>query len=144
MWMRRALALARAAAARGEVPVGAVAVRRGGRVGAAGNRMERDRDATAHAEMLALRQAARAMGDWRLTDVTLYVTLEPCPMCAGACVLSRLGRLVYATPDPARGAVESAYQVLEHPANVHRVSVMRGGMEAESRHLIEEFFRGIR
>ncbi|MHB8572124.1 MAG: tRNA adenosine(34) deaminase TadA [Candidatus Dormibacteria bacterium] len=143
-WMRMALRLARAAGRRGEVPVGAVAVAADQRVASASNRMEATPDATAHAEMLALRAAARRLGRWRLEDVTLYVTLEPCPMCAGAMVLARLGRLVYAAPDPRRGAVESAYQVLEHPANLHRVAVTAGVEEAGASSLLSAFFESLR
>src|SRR5207302_2056086 len=98
-WMREALRLAAAAGRRDEVPVGAVAVAGGRRIAGMGNRMETSRDATAHAEITCLRQAARRLGSWRLGEVTLYCTLEPCPMCASAMVLSRLGRLVYAAAD---------------------------------------------
>src|SRR3981081_1790088 len=116
LWMRRALAIARRAAARGEVPVGAIAVHDAQRLSAAGNRIEGAHDATAHAEMITLRAAASRLGSWRLSDVTMYVTLEPCPMCASAMVLCRLGRLVYAAPDPKKGADGSASRVLGHPA----------------------------
>ena len=143
-WMREALALARAAARRGEVPVGAVAVSGDHRVAGASNRMERAGDATAHAEMACLRAAARAAGGWRLGGVTLYVTLEPCPMCASAMVLSRLGRVVYAAPDPKKGADGSAYRLLDHPANNHRVRVTRGVMEAEASEMLSAFFRDVR
>ena len=140
-WMRAAIALARRAAARGEVPVGALVVHQGVRVAGAGNRMEQARDATAHAELLSLRQAARAVGQWRLNDVTLYVTLEPCPMCASAMVLARLGRLVYGAADPKKGADGSAYRLLDHPANNHRVRVSRGVLADESGQLLSDFFR---
>lgn len=143
-FMAMALNLARRAAARGEVPVGAVAVAGERRVGSAGNAMESAQDATAHAEMRALRRAARALGTWRLNDVTLYVTLEPCPMCASAMVLCRLGRLVYATRDPKKGADGSAYDLLEHPANNHRVSVTRGVGEEDAAELLRAFFRDVR
>ncbi len=142
--MVAALRLARAARGRGEVPVGAVAVREGRRIASASNRMELARDATAHAEMACLRGAARASGSWRLGDVTLYVTLEPCPMCASAMVLSRLGRLVYAAPDPKKGADGSAYLILEHPANNHRVKVTRGVLEEEASGMLSEFFKQLR
>ena len=142
--MRVALRLARAAGERGEVPVGAVAVRDGLRVAAAGNRMEGGRDATAHAEMGCLRAAARAVGTWRLSDVTLYVTLEPCPMCASAMVLSRLGRVVYGAEDIKKGADGSAYRLLDHPANNHRVEVTRGVLAEECAELLTGFFRGLR
>jgi len=106
--------------------------------------MERALDATAHAEITCLRQAARATGGWRLLDVTLYVTMEPCPMCASAMVLSRLGRLVYAAADPKKGADGSAYRLLDHPHNNHRVSVTRGVMAGEAGALLGEFFQSVR
>lgn len=142
--MAVALRLARAAGRRGEVPVGAVAVLDGRLVAAASNRMERAADATAHAEIACLRAAARAAGGWRLSGVTLYATLEPCPMCASAMVLSRLSRLVYAAADPKKGADGSAYRLLDHPANNHRVQVTRGVMAAEAAELLSAFFRDIR
>ena len=143
-WMAAALHLGRLAAGRGEVPVGAVAVFEGAVIGSASNRMERARDATAHAEMACLRAAARTLGGWRLTDVTLYVTLEPCPMCASAMVLSRLTRLVYGARDPKKGADGSAYRLLDHPSNNWRVSVTGGVMEAETSALLTGFFRTVR
>jgi tRNA(adenine34) deaminase len=143
-WMAEALRLARAAGRRGEVPVGAVAVHRGERLAAASNRMERARDATAHAEMACLRAAARRLRGWRLDGVTLYVTLEPCPMCASAMVLCRLSRVVYAAADPKKGADGSAYRLLDHPANNHRVRVSRGIMEAEASALLTGFFQDVR
>jgi tRNA(adenine34) deaminase len=106
--------------------------------------MERGGDATAHAEMICLRRASARTGGWRLTGMTLYVTLEPCPMCASAMVLSRLGRLVYAAPDPRKGADGSAYQLLEHPANNHRVQVSRGVLAAEATDLLSAFFVRLR
>ena len=144
LWMRKALAIARRAASRGEVPVGAIAVRDGERLAAAGNRIEGAHDATAHAEMIALRAAASRLGSWRLSDVTVYVTLEPCPMCASAMVLCRLGRLVYAAPDPKKGADGSAYRLLDHPANNHRVEVRRGVLAADASELLSGFFRRLR
>jgi tRNA(adenine34) deaminase len=143
-WMADALRLARAAARRGEVPVGAVAVHHGRRIAAASNRMESSTDATAHAEMACLRRASRSLGRWRLEGVTLYVTLEPCPMCASAMVLARLERLVYAAPDPKKGADGSAYRLLDHPGNNHRVRVSRGVREAEASEMLSAFFRGLR
>ncbi|MHB8510423.1 MAG: tRNA adenosine(34) deaminase TadA [Candidatus Dormibacteria bacterium] len=140
-WMRQALALAMAAGARGEVPVGALLVLGGKRIAAAGNRMERSRDATGHAEVLCLRAAARRLHDWRLTDATMYATLEPCPMCASAMVLTRLGTLVYGAADPKKGADGSAYRLLDHPANNHRVQIRRGVLAAEASELLSEFFR---
>ena len=144
LWMRRALAAARRAAARGEVPVGAIAVRDGESLAAAGNRVERGHDATAHAEMICLRRAASRLGSWRLSDVTLFVTLEPCPMCASAMVLSRLDRLVYAAKDPKKGADGSAYRILDHPANNHTIRVERGVLADEAAALLSGFFQRLR
>jgi tRNA(adenine34) deaminase len=142
--MRRAIAMARAAGGRGEVPVGAVAVRDGGVIAAAGNAMERRDDATAHAEMLVLRRAARVVGGWRLDGVTLYATLEPCPMCAGAMVQARVARCVYAAHDPKKGADGSVYDVLRHPRNNHRIEVTTGICADESGVLLRQFFRARR
>ena len=144
LWMRRALAAARRAAARGEVPVGAIAVRDGESLGAAGNRVERGHDATAHAEMICLRRAASRLASWRLSDVTLFVTLEPCPMCAAAMVLSRLDRLVYAAKDSKKGADGSAYRILDHPANNHTIRVERGVLADEAAALLSGFFQRLR
>ena len=142
--MRRALRLARAAGRRGEVPVGAVAVRDGTVIAAASNRIERSGDATAHAEMLVLRRAAAVVGGWRLGGVTVVVTLEPCPMCAGAMVQGRIDRCVYGAHDPKKGADGSVYDVLQHGANNHHVAVSHGVMGEESGQLLSEFFRGRR
>jgi tRNA(adenine34) deaminase len=144
LWMRKALTIARRAAARGEVPVAAIAVCDGQRLSAAGNRIERAHDATAHAEIIALRAAAASLGSWRLSEVTLYATLEPCPMCASAMVLCRLGRLVYAAADPKKGADGSAYRILDHPANNHRVDVQRGVLAVEASDLLSGFFQRLR
>ena len=138
--MRLALAEARAAADEGEVPVGAVALFEGRLVARAHNQRETLRDPTAHAEMLALTQAAAALGRWRLTGVTLYVTLEPCLMCAGAMVLARIDRLVFGAEDPKAGAVCSLYQVLSDPRLNHRVAVTGGVLAAECGGLLSEFF----
>jgi tRNA(adenine34) deaminase len=142
--MRRALDLARAAARRGEVPVGALAVRDGAVVAAAGNRVERGGDATLHAEMAVLRAAARRGGGWRLTGVTLVVTLEPCPMCAGAMVLARIDRCVYGARDPKKGADGSVHDVLRHPAGNHRIEVVEGVLAAECGGLLTGFFTRLR
>jgi tRNA(adenine34) deaminase len=143
-FMRRALALARRSGARGEVPVGAVAVLDGTVIAAASNRMERAADATAHAEMLVLRRAAAVVGGWRLGGVTLVVTLEPCPMCAGAMVQARIDRCVYGARDPKKGADGSVYDVLRHPANNHRVAVTDGVLGVECGALLSAFFRARR
>jgi tRNA(adenine34) deaminase len=123
-----------------EVPVGAVIVRHGRIIARAFNQVELLRDATAHAEMLAITQAEQAVGDWRLTDCTLYVTKEPCPMCAGAVVHARLSRVVFGTPDPKAGAAGSALNLLQFPTLNHRCDISHGVREAECRHLLVSFF----
>jgi tRNA(adenine34) deaminase len=126
-WMIRALELAEAAGDAGDVPVGAVVIGPGDQVLAeAANRREKDQDPTAHAEVLALRQAARRLGNWHLNDCALYVTLEPCPMCAGAIVLSRLGLLVYGADDPKAGAVRTVMNVPGGPCSNHKLPVLAG------------------
>ena len=142
--MRQALRLARAAGRRGEVPVGAVAVRDGVVIAAAGNAMERRGDATAHAELIALRKAAGVVGGWRLEGVTLFTTLEPCPMCAGAMVQSRIARCVYAARDPKKGADGSVYDVLRNPRNNHHIDVVSGVMASEVSELLSAFFARLR
>jgi tRNA(adenine34) deaminase len=143
-WMREALAEAERALAQGDVPVGAVAVRDGAIVGRGHNRKEADGDPTAHAEMIALREAARALGGWRLVGVTLYCTLEPCPMCAGAMMAARLPRLVYGADDPKAGAAGSVVELLRDPRFNHRVAVARGVLAEESQALLERFFARLR
>ncbi|MCU0511227.1 MAG: tRNA adenosine(34) deaminase TadA [Anaerolineae bacterium] len=143
-WMRLALARARDALLTDDVPVGAVAVYAGEVIGSGGNRREADHDPTAHAEMFAIRQAAQALGTWRLDGVTLYCTLEPCSMCAGAMVLARLPRLVYATPDPKAGAGGSLIDLLRHPQLNHQVQVDSGLLAEEAAGLLREFFRRLR
>ena len=141
-YMRMALRMAEEAAEREEVPVGAVAVTADGRVvGRGHNQVEMLTDGTAHAEMIVLTQAASAVGDWRLNDVTLYVTKEPCPMCAGAMVNCRLGRLVYGCPDPRFGAAGGALNLLNIPGALHAVPVSAGVCSAESKALLQAFFR---
>ena len=142
--MRRALQLARAAGARGEVPVGAIAVRDGAILAAAGNAMERRGDATAHAEMLLLRRVAGIIGGWRLDGVSVYATLEPCPMCAGGMVQARIASCVYAASDPKKGADGSVYDVLRNPRNNHRIEVINGVGASESAALLQDFFRARR
>jgi tRNA(adenine34) deaminase len=142
--MRRALSLARAAGARGEVPVGAVALLDGRVIAAASNRMERAGDASAHAEMLVLRRAAHIVGGWRLSGVSLVVTLEPCPMCAGAMVQARVARCVYGARDPKKGADGSVYDVLRNRSNNHVPEVVEGVMGEESGALLRDFFRRLR
>ena len=142
--MQHAIRLARAAGRRGEVPVAAIAVLGATVVAAAGNAMERRHDATLHAEMIVLRRAVRHVGGWRLTGVTLYCTLEPCPMCAGAMVQTRIDRLVYGAHDPKKGADGSVYDVLRHPRNNHSVDVTAGVRADESGALLSQFFRELR
>src|SRR5579884_1274223 len=142
--MRHALRLARSAGRRGEVPVGAVAVRDGVVIAAAGNAMERRGDATAHAEMLLLRRCAQLVGGWRLDGVSLYVTLEPCPMCAGAMLMARVARCVYGARDPKKGADGSVYDVLRSRANNHRAEVTEGVLGDVCAVLLSEFFAGRR
>jgi len=143
-WMREALAEAELALTHGDVPVGAVAVCEGAIVGRGHNRKEANGDPTAHAEMLALQEAARVLGGWRLAEVTLYCTLEPCPMCAGAMVSARLPRLVYGADDPKAGAAGSVVELLRDPRFNHRVTVIRGVLAEESQALLERFFAGLR
>ena len=142
MHMRDALREANAAWQEGEVPVGAVCVTADGRVvGKAHNQRELLKDPTAHAEMLALTQAAAALGTWRLTDVTLYVTLEPCPMCAGALVNARLGRLVFGAWDPKAGACGSLFNVVQDERLNHRLPILGGVLEFECARVLKDFFR---
>lgn len=143
-WMRRALALAQEAAAFGEVPVGAVAVLDGQVIGEGYNRKESDQDPTAHAEIIALRQAAATLKSWRLLGVTLYATLEPCPMCAGAMIQGRLERLVYGAPDARFGADGTVVNVLGESRFNHRVRVTAGVLEDEAADLLQGFFRQLR
>ncbi len=138
--MRLALAEAARAGERGETPVGAVVVREGEVVAAAGNERERRADPTAHAEILALRAAAEAAGGWRLPGATLYVTLEPCAMCAGAIVLARVPRVVFAAADPKAGAAGSVLDVLGEAALNHRPVVESGLLGDQSTALLREFF----
>jgi tRNA(adenine34) deaminase len=139
--MRLALDQARLAAARGDVPVGALLLDPGGTVvSAAGNERELAQDPTAHAELLAIRRAAEVLGSWRLTDHTLVSTLEPCTMCAGALVLSRVARLIFGAYDPKAGAVGSLFDVVRDPRLNHRLDVRGGIREAECRTLLTEFF----
>jgi tRNA(adenine34) deaminase len=138
--MRLALDQASEAAQRGEVPIGAVIVADGKVIAAAGNRTIADCDPTAHAEMVALRAAAREIGNHRLGLVTLYVTIEPCAMCSGAMIQARISRLVYGADDPKGGAVTSCFAVLDHPRLNHRVDVTPGVLAEESAALLREFF----
>ncbi len=142
--MREALAEARAAAAEGEVPIGAVAVKDGRIIGRGHNRRESAQDPTAHAELLAVQEAARSAQSWRLTGVTVFVTLEPCAMCAGAMVLARLDRVVYGTRDPKAGAVGSLMDLLHDKRLNHQVEVIEGVLAEECSGLLTKFFVGLR
>jgi tRNA(adenine34) deaminase len=138
--MSQALALAREAGEAGEVPVGAVVLAGGRVVGAGANRREATGDPTAHAEILALREAAAALGSWRLSGATLVVTLEPCPMCAGAAVNARLGRVVFGTPDPKAGACGSLYNLCADPRLNHEMPVESGLLGRECAELLSTWF----
>jgi len=141
LWMREALEVARQGAAVGEVPVGAVIVKDGVALARAHNQREQTKDPTAHAELLAIRAASASIGDWRLIDTTLYVTLEPCPMCAGAIVLARIPRVVYAASDAKSGAAGTLFNLLQDERLNHRVDVIRGILAEESSNLLKSFFR---
>lgn len=142
--MRLALKEAERALQHGDVPIGAVVVRDGDVIGSAGNERELSADPTAHAEILALRAAATAVGSWRLDDSTLYVTLEPCPMCAGAIVLGRVPRLVYGPQDPRAGAALSLYNIVQDDRLNHQVELTTGVLEEECADLLRSFFEGRR
>lgn len=140
LFMREALAEAQAAEAAGEVPIGAVIVRGGEIIARGANRTIRDCDPTAHAEMVALRAAARSMGNYRLTGTALYVTIEPCAMCAGALVQARVERLVYGADDPRAGAVRTIFNVADHPQLNHRAEIAAGVLAPECAALLQTFF----
>lgn len=139
-YMRQALELARLAMAEGEVPVGCVIVRDGAVVGRGRNRRETAQTALGHAELEAIAQACRTLGGWRLAGCALYVTLEPCPMCAGAILMARVGRLVYGAPDPGQGCAGSVYRLCEDPAFSHFCKSDGGVLEDQCRALLDEFF----
>jgi len=140
-YMQMALREAEKAYRQGEVPIGAVVVYQGQVVGRAYNQVEMLTDGTAHAEMLALTQAATAVGDWRLTEATLYVTKEPCAMCAGAMVNCRLGKVVFGAPDPRSGGAGGALDITGFPGMLHQVEVTSGVLQAECLGLIQSFFQ---
>jgi tRNA(adenine34) deaminase len=139
-WMRRALELARRAYEAEEVPIGAVIVHNNAIIGEGFNQREALQDPTAHAEMLALTQAAGTLGTWRLLECTLYVTLEPCPMCAGAIVQARVPRVVYGTTDPKAGACHTLYSITSDARLNHQCTVLGGVLQAECRGILQEFF----
>ena len=138
--MQRALELARAAEEAGEVPIGAVVVRDGRIIGEGNNRTRRDSDPTAHAEIVAIREAARALGNDRLTDCDLWVTLEPCPMCAGAMAHARIARLYYGADDPKGGGVAHGARVFSHPTCHHRPEIFEGLAADEAGAMLRAFF----
>ena len=140
-WMTQALELAKRAAQMGEVPVGAVIVRNDRLIATAHNLRQTDGNPIAHAEILAIQSAARQTGDWRLTDTALYVTLEPCSMCAGAILLARIPRLIYATKDPKSGAVDTLFNLLSDQRLNHQAEIRSGVMWQESRELLQSFFQ---
>ena len=144
LWMGRALDEARLALEHGDVPVGAVMVHDGQVIAAGHNRREVDNDPTAHAELIAVREAARVLGSWRLEGCSLYVTLEPCTMCAGALVLGRLPELVFGASDPKAGAAGSLYDLVQEPRLNHRVVVVSGVLAAECGDVLRDFFRAAR
>ena len=142
--MNLAIEEARKAQAIGEVPVGAIVVHEGKIVGRGFNRRETWQDPTAHAELLAMKEASETLGSWRLVDCTTYVTLEPCPMCAGTMVNARLSRLVFGARDPKAGAVRSLFTLVEDDRLNHRVEVIEGVLADECGSILSEFFRSIR
>lgn len=142
--MRKAIAQAEIAAGEGEVPVGAVAVKDNNIIARSYNQVEKLKDATAHAEMIVITQAANAIGDWRLDGVDIYVTKEPCAMCAGAMVNSRVHRVVFGMHDPRCGSVCSALKITSFPGMLHKVKVRGGLLESECSEIMKDFFRKVR
>jgi tRNA(adenine34) deaminase len=138
--MREALAEARSAAAAGEVPIGAVLVHDGKALARSGNRTIRDCDPTAHAEIIVIRAAAHILENYRLAGTTLYITIEPCSMCAGAIIQARIPRLVYGADDPKGGAIRSCFEILTHPKLNHQVEVTSGVLAEDSASLLQSFF----
>ncbi len=143
-WMGKALELARQAAEKEEVPVGAVLVKDNICIAAAHNLREQSGNPIAHAEMLVVQEASQKLGNWRLTGTTLYVTLEPCPMCAGAIVLARIPKVVYAAADPKAGAAGTLYNILQDERLNHQVELVRGVCAEESSALLKSFFKNRR
>ena len=142
--MERALVLAQQAAEKGEVPVGAVVIKEGNLVAAAHNLREQSGNPVAHAEMLAIQSAAKKLGNWRLTETTLYVTLEPCSMCAGAIILARIPRVVFGATDPKSGAAGSLYNIVQDERLNHKVELLSGVCAEESSVLLRTFFENRR
>jgi tRNA(adenine34) deaminase len=143
-WMRAALEQAALAQRRGEVPVGSVVVLDGSVIGEGFNQPIGSQDATAHAEVIAIRDAGHRLGNYRLSGATVYVTIEPCQMCVGAMIHARIARVVYGTPEPKAGAIESAMRAHEHPSLNHRLAATGGVLEAECRAVMQEFFKSRR
>jgi tRNA(adenine34) deaminase len=144
-WMDRAIALAREAGASGEIPVGAVVVNQHGQAIATGvNQKERNQDPTAHAEIVAIREAAKFLKDWHLTNCTLYVTLEPCPMCAGAILQARVTTLVYGADDPKAGAIRTVANLPDSPLSFHKLEAIAGIRERECQDLLQAWFQKLR
>lgn len=140
-WMKQALRLSQLAGEAGEVPVGAVIIDSSQNMIAAGeNRKQRDNDPTAHAEILAIREATHSLQNWRLHECSLYVTLEPCPMCAGAIVQARMGRLIYSVDDPKTGAIRTVANIPDSAASNHRLSVIGGILESDCRSSLQTWF----
>jgi tRNA(adenine34) deaminase len=143
-WMKEALALAEEAAADGEIPIGAVVVDREGRIIGRGRNRRESGDPLGHAELIAIRQAAEAIGDWRLEGTTMVVTLEPCAMCAGALVNARVGKLIFGASDPKAGFCGTLGNLVQDARLNHRLEVVSGIEAEESRRLLQEFFQGLR
>lgn len=145
IWMDQAIALAKEVGALGEIPVGAVIVNSMGKAIATGvNRKERDQDPTAHAEIVAIREAARVLQDWHLNGCTLYVTLEPCPMCAGAILQARVRTLVYGADDPKAGAIRTVANLPDSPVSFHKLEAIAGVRERECQELLQVWFQNLR
>ncbi len=144
LWMEKALALAQEASEKGEVPVGAVLVKDNTCIAAAHNLREQSGNPIAHAEMLVVQEASQKLGNWRLTGTTLYVTLEPCPMCAGAIVLARIPKVVYAAADPKAGAAGTLYNIVQDERLNHQVELVSGVCAEESSALLKSFFKNRR
>ncbi|MFM9281980.1 tRNA adenosine(34) deaminase TadA [Paenibacillus jiagnxiensis] len=143
-WMNQAILEANKAEAIGEVPIGAVIVKNGEIIGRGYNLRETTSDATAHAEIIAIKQASESLGAWRLLDCRLYVTLEPCPMCAGAIVQSRIPTVIYGTPDPKAGCAGTLMNLLQEPRFNHRTEVIQGVLQPQCATLLTDFFRKLR
>ena len=145
LWMDRAISLAKQAGLDGEIPVGAVIVNSEGEAIAIGvNQKERDQDPTAHAEIVAIREAARVLRDWHLNGCTLYVTLEPCPMCAGAILQARVKTLVYGADDPKMGAIRTVANLPDSPLSFHKLEAIAGIREQECQRLLQDWFTNLR